>query len=250
MLGIALQYGVTLDDLQQVNGVLHPETLQIGQKLIIPIARGGSSQSSGGLTYPTPTPQPLTVENAARYTTAVGSVWVLGEVVNPGDAPLENVQVRVALLNDAGVEVADRLAFVALGAVPAGGRSPFGVLFEDTPANVAGFQATVARAEPSYNHQARYAQLQVNNPQTRQDGPALHVTGSIVNTGSKNAVGAEIVVTVYDASHHVTGYRQSAIADGQLNGGATIPFDVSVVPDPSSPKVADYAVVAQARTGQ
>jgi LysM repeat protein len=37
LLGIALQYGVTLDALQQINGVLRPETLQIGQQIIIPV---------------------------------------------------------------------------------------------------------------------------------------------------------------------------------------------------------------------
>jgi LysM repeat protein len=251
LLGIALQYGVTLNDLQQVNGVLRPETLQIGQPLIIPIG-GGSSPDAGGSTvlYPTPVPLPIVVENTARYQTPVGSVWVLGEVHNPGDAPLENVQVRVALLNDAGVEVANRLAFVALDAVPAGGRAPFGVLFEDPPANAAAFQAIVVRAEPSYSHDARYAQLQVIDPQAKQDGTTYHVTGSITNRSAANATAARIVVTVYDKEHHVTGYRQISIPDGQLPAGATIPFDAVVAPDPSSPTVADYAVIAQARAGQ
>jgi len=252
LLGIALQYGVTLNDLQQVNGVLRPETLQIGQQLIIPVGGGGSSAETGGgaILYPTPAPQPIVVENTARYQTPVGSVWVLGEVHNPSDAPLENVQVRVALLNDAGVEVANRLAFVALDTVPAGGRAPFGVLFEDPPANAAAFQAIVVRAEPSYSHDVRYAQLQVVDPQAQQDGAQYHVTGSITNRSGVNATAARIVVTVYDAAHHVTGYRQISIPDGQLPAGATIPFDAVVSPDPSSPTVADYAVVAQARAGQ
>src|SRR5512135_1412339 len=37
LLGIALQYNVTLGELYQVNGVLKPELLQIGQSIVIPV---------------------------------------------------------------------------------------------------------------------------------------------------------------------------------------------------------------------
>ncbi len=251
LLGIALQYGVTVDALQQVNGVLRPETLQIGTPLIIPIGSASSTSNVGGsVLYPTPAPLPINVEHDARFQTPVGSVWVLGEVANPGNAPLENVQVRVALLNGTGAEVANHLTFTVLQAVPGQGRSPFGVLFEDPPPDVAGFQAIVVRADPSYNYDARYAQLQVVNPQIKQAGSEYHVTGTVANSGTTTAIDAQVVVTVYDKAHHVTGYRQLAIPDGQLPAGASVPFEMIVSPDPSAPAVADFTVVAQARTGQ
>lgn len=251
LLGIALQYGVTLDALQQVNGVLRPETLQIGTPLIIPSGSASSTSNAGGsVLYPTPAPLPISVEHDARFQTPVGSVWVLGEVANPGNAPLENVQVRVALLNKDGVEVANHTTFTVLQAVPGQGRSPFSVLFEDPPPDVAGFQAMVVRADPSYNYDTRYARLQVVDPQIKQAGSEYRVTGTVANSGPTNAIDVQVVVTMYDKAHHVTGYRQLAIPDGQLPAGASVPLEMIVSPDPSAPAVADFAVVAQARVGQ
>lgn len=249
LLGIALQYGVTLDALQQVNGVLRPETLQIGQQIIIPTGSGGPANDGGGnFLLPTPVPAPLVITNTARYQTPVGSLWVLGEVFNPTDQPLENVQVRVGLMNDTGLEIGSDLTFTVLDFIPAGGRSPFGVLFPQPPQGVAGFQALIIRADPSYSNQTRYAQLQVNNPLIKSEGNAYHITGSIVNGGASNAVEPYLVVTVYDEAHRVTGYRQVLLPPEQLIAGATANFDVLIAPDPSSPKVVDFVAVAQSRT--
>src|SRR5512140_3009491 len=117
LLGIALQYGVTLEELYQVNGVLKPELLQIGQAVVIP-APGSvgkpANNSSGAVIAPTQPPLPVQVEHAARYQTPVGSVWVLGEVFNSTDQPIENVQVRVSLIDSAGQEIASESPFLAL----------------------------------------------------------------------------------------------------------------------------------------
>ena len=128
LLGIALQYNVTLEELYQVNGVLKPELLQIGQSIVIPVPGSVGKpvgDNSGAVIAPTQPPLPVKVENAARYQTPVGSVWILGEVFNSTDQPIENVQVRVALLDAAGREVAHDAPFVALDAMPPGGRAPF-----------------------------------------------------------------------------------------------------------------------------
>ncbi len=250
LLGIALQYNVTVDELQAVNGVLSPETLQIGQKLIIPVGGFSVPSSSGGIQLPSPTPVGIEVQHTALYQTPVGSIWVLGEVFNPGSTALENVEVRVALLDATGREVASDSEFVALEAIPPGGRSPFGVLFANPPATVVAFQATAIRAEPSQNVAARYVQLQVTDPQPKPAGLIYHLTGSIVNGTSSNAVEVYVVATIYDADRHVIGYRRSISGDGSIGAGASVPFDVIVAPDPSAKSIADYSIVAQGRVGQ
>ena len=92
-----------------------------------------TNNNSGAVIAPTQPPLPVQVEHAARYQTPVGSVWVLGEVFNSTDQPIENVQVRVSLLDAPGMEVDSALPFVALDAIPPGGRVPFSVLFESPP---------------------------------------------------------------------------------------------------------------------
>ena len=251
LLGIALQYNVTLEELYQVNGVLKPELLQIGQSIVIPVPGSvgqPAGDRSGVVIAPTHPPLPVTVEHAARYQTPVGSVWVLGEVFNSTDQPVENVQVHVALLDAAGQEVASDTPFVALDAVPPGGRAPFGVLFSAPPAGVIDFQAYVVRADASYQHSARYAGLQISDLQTKQEGAQYRVSGKAANTGTTDAAEAQIVITLYDERGRVTGFRQLALPDDQLAAGGSAAFDVLVSPDPSAPTVVNASVVAQART--
>ena len=249
LLGIALQYDVTLDALQQINGVLRPETLQIGQPIIIPIGLSGASTAGGAAEFLLPTPAPVGVvmTRTAHYQTPVGSLWVLGEVFNPTDQPLENVRVRVGLMDGVGREISSDFTFTVLDFVPAQGRAPFGILFAEPPQGVAGFQAIVVRAEPSYNNARRYAQLQVTAARLTQMGSVYHVIGTVVNRGATNAGGATVAVTVYDAAQQVSGYRNLALPDEQLTAGATAQFDVTIAPDPSAPDVADFMVVAQAQ---
>jgi LysM repeat protein len=251
LLGIALQYGVSLEELYQVNGVLKPELLQIGQSIVIPVPGSvgkPAGDNSVAVIAPTQPPLPVKVENAARYQTPVGSVWVLGEVFNSTDQPIENVQVRVALLNAAGQELASDTPFLALEAVPPGGRAPFSVLFSTPPNNVIDFQAYVVRADQAYNYGSRYAQLQVSDVQTRSVGSQYGVSGKVSNTGAAHAAGALVAITLYDDKGRVTGFRQFALPDDQLAAGSATTFDVLVSPDPSAPTVANSVVVAQSRT--
>jgi LysM repeat protein len=251
LMGIALQYDVTLDELYQVNGVLKPELLQIGQEIVIPVPGSvgkPTNNNSGAVIAPTPPPLPVQVEHAARYQTPVGSVWVLGEVFNLTDQPIENVQVRVALLDAAGQEVDSALPFVALDAIPLGGRVPFSVLFENPPVSVIDFQAYVVRADPSYNHNTRYATLEVSDMQTKQEGTQYRVSGKVTNTGATNVAGAQVMITLYDDKGRVSGFRQYALPDDQLGLGGVATFEVLVSPDPSAPQVANSTVSAQART--
>jgi LysM repeat protein len=251
LLGIALQYNVTLEELYQVNGVLKPELLQIGQEIVIPVPGSvgkPASDNSGAMIAPTQPPLPVQVEHAARYQTPVGSSWVLGEVFNSTDQPIENVQVRVALLNAAGQEVASESPFLAVDAIPAGSRAPFSVLFSTPPNGVIDFTAYVVRADQAYSYGSRYAQLQATEVQTRSVGSQVGVSGKVTNTGASNAVGAHMVITLYDDQGRVTGFRQFTLPDDQLAAGGTTTFDVIISPDPSAPTVVNSSVIAQART--
>ena len=251
LLGIALQYGVSLEELYQVNGVLKPELLQIGQSIVIPVP-GSVGKPAGNnsiaVIAPTQPPLPVKVEHAARYQTPVGSLWVLGEVFNSTDQPIENVQVRVALLNAAGQEVASDTPFLALEAVPPGGRAPFSMLFSTPPNDAIDFQAYVVRADQAYSYESRYIPLQVSDVVTRQVGSQYGVSGKVSNPGAANASRALVVITLYDDQGNVTGFRQFALPDDQLVAGGSTTFDVLVSPDPSVPAVAHSTVVAESRT--
>ncbi|HLF28749.1 MAG TPA: FxLYD domain-containing protein [Anaerolineae bacterium] len=250
LIDIAQQYGITLDALQAANGVLTPETLQIGQQLIIPIGSGAQPAPGGGLLLPTPTPVPVTIQGTALYETPAGSVWVLGEVHNPGAASLENTQVRVALLDASGAEVASGNAFTALDVIPANGASPFGVLFVAPPAAVS-FTVTVIRAEASPEPGNRYMPIAIASQESALAGLQFKVNGSLVNQGNFNAAGVSVVLTTYDATGRVTGYRQITVGDGTLAAGGAAEFTIDIVPNGPVGSIPDhYVLAAQGRTAQ
>jgi LysM repeat protein len=245
LLGIALKFGVSVAALQQTNGIINPQSLQIGQELIIPVL----SEEEGGVQalLPTPTPLPVKTAGVALYETAVGSLWALGEVVNEGSQALENVQVRVTLLDSTGVVLASGEPFTVLDVVPAGGKSPFGLLFTSPPGRFASFQATIVRAEPSIEPGGRYARLEVTESHGGTDGMQFRVQGAVRNGGSDPAAGVRLVVTTYNASAQVTGYREHAL-DGGLPAGDETEFLISFAPNGGSP--VDYAVAAEGRVGE
>jgi LysM repeat protein len=248
---IALRYGISLDALQAANGVLTPETLQIGQQLIIPSGGPGPAASGGALLLPTPTPLPVVVQRTALYETPAGSVWVLGEVLNPGGAALENAQVRVALLDASGAEAASGTAFTALDVIPIGGKSPFGVLFVSPPANVASFVVTAIRAEASLEPGNRYVPIAIASRQSALEGLQFKVSGSITHQGNFAATGVSVVLTTYDAAGHVTGYRQALVGDGALAPGAAAEFEIVITPSgPPGVLPGDFALAAQGRSAQ
>jgi hypothetical protein len=85
LLSIAIEYGTTVADLQQANGIIDPGALQIGQELVIPVGPGGVESAQQIL--PTPTPLAAQVEGLAFFETGVGSLRCRGEVRIPTRAP-------------------------------------------------------------------------------------------------------------------------------------------------------------------
>lgn len=249
LIEIAQRYGITLDALQAANGVLTPETLQIGQRLVIPVGIGGWQPApNGGILLPTPTPLAAMVQGTALYETPAGSVWVLGEVVNPGGSSLENTQVRVALLDVSGAEAAVGTAFTALDVIPAGGKAPFGVLFVSPPEAVS-FVVTAIRAEASSEPGNRYMPIAVSDQRGALDGLQFNVTGTVVNQGPSSAMDVSAVVTTYDADGRVTGYREARVGDGRLAAQAAAEFNILLAPTgPAGPMPGEYSIVAQGRT--
>lgn len=242
LLGIALKFGVTVAALQQTNGIINPQSLQIGQELIIPAS--SDSEGGGNLLLPTPTPLPVTVQGVGLYETAVGSLWCLGEVVNAGAEALENVQVRITLLDSTGQVLASGESFTVLDVVPLGGKSPFGLLFTSPPGHYASFQAAIVRAEPSIEPGGRYVRLTVTESHGGTDGSQFRVTGIVRNDDNRSASGVKVVVTTYDAQGRVSGYRQQPF-DESLAAGQQVEFSVSFAPGGGSP--VNYVVAAEGR---
>jgi LysM repeat protein len=226
LLGIALEYGVSVEALQAANGIEDPQYLRVGQELLVPTGEEESDGSAGGLLLHTPTPIPLDVQGVAFYETPVGSLWCLGEVVNTTPSALVHVQVRVTLFDAAGQRVAEEDAFVAADLVLPGERSPFGILFVEPPAAWATPQIAVIRAEAAGELTASYVPMSVAAPQGNPSGPQFEVKGDVRNdSAAQSANKIAVIATTYDRDGLVTGFRQQILELGEpLVPAAAVPF--------------------------
>lgn len=207
LLTVAGQYGVTVAALQDVNGILDPRLLQVGQQLIIPRPEELEEGASESQT-PTPTPPPLEVRNVYFSETTIGGLWVLGEVFNPGGQALEQVRVGVSLLDDAGQEIGRTEGMVALDLLDPGKQAPFAIPFEQETGDFAQYRVYATHAVPAYVG-SYYRDLEVANLQSFGERYASYtVTGDVRNIGPEEAVDVQVVLTAYDTLGRVIAMRK------------------------------------------
>ena len=205
LLVIANRYNVGMAALQEANGILDPRALQIGQQLIIP--RIEEEAESADAT-PTPTPMPVDIQNVHFNETAIGGLGVLGEVVNRGDVPLEQVRVGVTLLDGTGAEIGQADGLVALDLVDVGEAAPFAILFGAAPGQFDRYRTYAVSAVPGYVG-SYYRDLEVTDLASEGERYASYtVTGVVKNTGPEEAVNVQVILTAYDPLDRVVAMRK------------------------------------------
>lgn len=228
LLTIASRYDISVADLQDANGILDPRTLQIGQQLIIPRPEELAEEEAEAT--PTSTPLPMTVQNIFFNETLIGGLWVLGEVVNENDTPLEQVRVAVALLDEQEQEIGRADSLVALNLVEANERAPFAILFGSAPGRFAQYRAAVVSAAPAYMG-SYYRDLEIRNLQSTGERYASYtVTGVIFNAGPEEAVEVQVVLTAYDPLGRVIAMRKVDPEHNVVPRGGETRFTAVVAP--------------------
>jgi len=238
LIGIAKEYGVSVEALQEANAILNPELLQIGQELVIPREDHSSKETPTS----TPTPLPFEIKGLGFYETPAGSLWCLGEVDNTSGRDIERVQVEVSLYDEQDKVLATESAFVALEIVPRGGRVPFAILFTNPPTSFAKYQAIALSGEPVTYLGDRYLDLAITEDQSESQGHYFTVKGLVQNTGQADAETVTVLVTAYDAHGRVTGFRQVDLENPPAIGEVSS-FQVNLLPFAGI--VVTYTVQAQ-----
>ncbi len=225
LIGIAKQFGISVEALQEANAILNPDRLQVGQELVIP----REEHNPRGPSTPTPTPLPFEIQGLGFYETPAGGLWCLGEVHNTSGRAMERVQVEVSLYDEQNTVLARESAFVALAIVPQGSRAPFAIFFAHPPAHFARYQAVALSGEAVTYLGNCYLDLAIVEQQGEPNGHYFTVEGLVQNTGQADAETVSILVTTYDADGRVTGFRQVDL-EGDLTAGETSPFRVNLLP--------------------
>ena len=227
LIPIARKFGITVQAIQEANGISDPRRLRIGQEIIIPPKEGTGEPTA----VPSPTPVALRIQGLGFHRTPSDSMWCLGEVANLSGQPAEEVQIEVSLHDEQGQLLTLGAAFTQLDILAPGGRAPFAVLFSAAPASFAQYQTRILAGVPSTHLGPRYPELAVEEDHGEWlDDNNYRVKGRVHNTGGADAERVAVVVTLYDEEDHVVGARTVEIAAELFLVGATAPFDVTLTP--------------------
>jgi LysM repeat protein len=124
MLGIAIQYGVSLEDLQAVNPDANPRLLSVGQSLVVPI----KINEETGQTAATPTPYELGIGSSRCFGSDDGLACIT-QITNNQSVTLDSIRIGFALFNDQEEIIASEVGVTELNRLSPGESIPVYVLF-------------------------------------------------------------------------------------------------------------------------
>lgn len=220
LLGIALAKGTTTEEIQALNPEINPRLLPIGQALILPPPAANVTQLPQAVAVAVA----IEVAQLHAYQTPVETIWLLGEVINEGEVPAENIQVEIALVAADGQITETRTAWAVSSILMPGERAPFAVLLSDPPSFVSE-SVSVIGAQAVNDTGSRHVDVSVVQAAVSSSGETVQLEGELQNTGKVTAVEPTIVATFYDEAGQMTGFSQQTVAD-TLGPGETIPFTV------------------------
>lgn len=226
LLGLAIEYGVSLQAIQDANGITDPRGLLVGQKIVIP----REAPQTAGTPTVTPSPIPFTVENMTFNYTPIGGLWGFGEVHNTTSLDLEQAGVTVRLLDEKGKVLTQAQGYAQVDLIPVDGRAPFSVHFQEAPNSFASYSAQPATGVKGYVG-SYYRDLTPRNlTGAGQRYASYTVSGAIANTGPEDAVGVTVTVTVYDAIGRVIGTRKAIPEHNVIPRGGETLFSITLTP--------------------
>lgn len=242
LLGIALQFSVTLDDLQAANPGVDPRFLSVDTPLIIPLE--GLPPAAAG---PTPDASLLTLAPPTCASSATGGLWCLAVAANPGPQTLENLEVALHLLDGNGARLASETAFIPLNILPAGESLAVAAYFSAPPAGWQTAAAEVLAVLPLADAAGRYLPIALEDLQTtlHPNGRSGTLTGRLTLPADSAAAGQIwLAVMGWDAEGNPAAVRRWESPAG-LAPGATLDFEVALYS--IGPPLARISILAEAR---
>ena len=221
---IALQFGVSMDDLQAANPEISPNAMSVGQVINIP----SNPENPSG--EPPPTPAAFTVRQVECYPTADQGMWCFVLVHNDLPDFMENVSAQVTLIDANNAVLASQTALLPLDILPPNTSLPLMVFFPpEIPADVKPQVQvlTAIRLLPNYE---RYLPATINNTLVlvNADGRSARVSGQVrLPVDAKSASQVWVTGTTYDGAGRVVGVRRWE-SNASLPPGGSLPFEFMV----------------------
>lgn len=174
----------------------------------------------------TAAPGQLDVISHKSYVDSLGWYHIVGEVQNNASTPMEYVQVTAKLYNATQETIGTKLTFTAPDVIFPGGSAPFDIiaLRQSQWKNISSY-ALFVEGDVSQNPSRQNLVLLSQSGAVENND--LIVNGEIQNVGNTPAL-AKLIVTLYDADHHVINTGWSYADEGIIGVNAVSKFEIKV----------------------
>lgn len=227
LLGIAIRYGVSLEELLAVNPGINPTILSIGQQIIIPGLEGDPDSNF----LPMATPIPLSFSEVICFTTRTEHLWCISTLTNGESFSLEGVSVILSLLSEKGEVIDSRTAYSPINLIPSGVIVPLSVLFAIPPGGYANAVLVPASAYPAENVDEGYISLDLilEMDEPGEDMKSWFLGGRLVSPVEDEKVADHITIlaVALDKEGIIVGFRKIEI-ESELITGDGLPFEIEV----------------------
>lgn len=224
MLGIALRYGITLEELMAANPQVNPRIISVDTVLVIPLGEGSP------VTFSTPTPLPVPMEGPGCFSTAGGGAWCFLLVKNTQSEALENLSAHIFLISPQSEVIAEGFAIPPLNVVSPEKGIPLSIYFSPPLPDTYTPRAELVSALPVVGGEGRYlpAKLKIESEVIELDGMQATIQGDVsLPKRSSPANQTWIAVVAYDTNGEVVGVRKWE-AKSALEPSGSLPFVITV----------------------
>jgi hypothetical protein len=244
LIGIAILYGVDLEDLLLANPGIDPQFLSVGMELIIP---GDNGQPVDTL-LPTPTPVPMALSPVRCYGTASNGLWCLLDIHNSTANDVEGLVSMIYLLDDEGEVLDQRAAYGPLNRLKEDSGMPLASFFPSYPEEMETAAASLISGVPVNDAELRYrdVELRVTAQEIEPDGLSVVVRGELETKAEdeKAEVSLRLLLIGFDQAGDVVGFRiwEPAAA---IQLGESIAFECTAYS--LGPRIETFDVMVEAR---
>jgi LysM repeat protein len=224
MLAIAINYGISLEQLLAANPSVQPRMLSVGTVLVIPL--------EGVLATPEPTeaPLPLQASQPLCYPQADGGLWCLMLVLNDQAGAVENLTGRISFFSPSGESLGSQTVFAPLDLLQSSEKLALAAYFPPPLAGEWIVQGELLSALPVADGDPRYlsAAFQLDSLTIAPDGKSAGVFGVVLLPEGQPSVGTLMLAgTAYDVYGRPVSVRKWQVENPCPSGEicSRIPFE-------------------------
>ncbi len=218
MLGLAIRYGVKLEDLEAANLGVDPNAMSVGMQLVIPI--GGEIPE----VIPTPTAMPVHAEQPRCYQTGDGGAWCIIALRNDMETSLENLSAWIGLYTRQGETITSQVAYAAMNILRPGITIPLMAYFALPLPDEYEARSEVLSALAVPAEDTRYLDVEVKTGtvEINPDGKQATISGDVLLPGDVPTPSQIWVLAVaYDTNDDIVGARKWK-SEGETNFEITV----------------------------